>query len=490
MANNIPYFFQNSGASYNEVTNTNFQLGIFDIDDIRLTSSQINTLHNQDKTIFSYVSVGEAVTYRDYWQENGWDRNPPDLLLSKNPNWDSYNVKFWDPKWQEIVIEQVERIAKAGYDGMYMDVVDVYTVDAVKDAYHGSSSARQEMIDFVKILSAHAKAIDPDFKLIANNAQDLLTDVSYLKAIDGVGNESLYYSSNNNRVNWTEGNLDLLEHAMNAGKLILDIDYPTSDAAQESFIKMAVEDGVIPFIGNRSLNGEIDSTNYKINDILSDDWLKLLDDDGSPTPTPTPNPNPNPNPTPGNTMNGTERADNLIGMAANNKMDGKGENDTLNGGNGNDTLQGGAGNDKLLGAAGNDSVLGGAGHDSLYGGAGNDQLYGNKENDMLYGEAGNDILQGGEGNDVLRGGAGSDQLYGNQGNDVFNFSRGSGKDMVFDFQDGDKLAISSSIYHNAKEVLSHTSYSGNKAVIDLGSGDNVTLVGITEHLSASDISIV
>lgn len=483
MANNIPYFFQNSGASYNSVANTNFQLGIFDIDDIRLTPSQINTLHNQDKTIFSYVSVGEAVTYRDYWEENGWDKNPPDLLLSKNPNWDSYNVKFWDPKWQEIVIEQVERIAKAGYDGMYMDVVDVYTVDAVKDAYHGSSSARQEMIDFVKILSAHAKAISPDFKLIANNAQDLLIDASYLKAIDGVGNESLYYSGNNSRVNWTEGNLNLLELAMDAGKLILDIDYPTSDAAQESFIKMAVEDGVIPFIGNRSLNGIIDSTNYKINDILSDDWLELLDDDGSPTPAPTPNP------APGSMINGTQRADNLIGTATNNRMDGKGGNDTVNGGNGNDTLQGGSGNDKLLGASGNDSVLGGVGKDSLYGGVGNDMLYGNEENDMLYGEAGNDILQGGAGNDVLRGGAGNDMLYGNQGNDVFNFSRGNGKDVVYDFQYGDKLAVSSSVYHTTKEVLDHTSYSGTKAVIDFGLGDNVTIVGITGHLTASDISI-
>lgn len=453
MATTIPYLFQNRDASYNSVAKANFQLGIFDIEDIRLTSTQMGNLHNQGKTLFSYVSIAEAAPYRPYWQENGWDTNPPGLLIAKNPNWNSYPVKYWEPEWQKIVIDQAEHIVKAGYDGMYMDVVDTYMLAVVENAYDGPTSVRQEMIDFVKTLSAHNKALNPDFKVIANNAQDLLTDTSYLKAIDGVGNEDLYYSIDNTRVTWTEGNLKLLQHAIDAGKLVLDIDYPTTDAAQQSFITMAIEDGIIPFIGNLSLNGTIDATNYNINDLLPADWIKLLDGPNLP-------------------INGTAQADTLRGTVANNKIHGLDGNDRMNGNGGNDTMQGGLGTD------------------TLYGGVGNDRLYGDADIDLLYGEAGNDTLIGGGGNDSLRGGAGNDHLYGSQGNDRFIFYRGSAHDVIRDFQDGDIIAISQSIYSTSKQVLAHTSYSGNKALIDLGAGDNVTLVGIADHLTASDISII
>ena len=77
----------------------------------------------------------------------------------------------------------------------------------------------------------------------------------------------------------------------------------------------------------------------------------------------------------------------------------------------------------VLGNAGNDSILGNAGDDYIDGGAGNDKLFGSA------------------GNDTLTGGAGNDSLWGNAGNDTFIYANGTGKDVIYGFEDGDLLQI-------------------------------------------------
>ncbi len=110
----------------------------------------------------------------------------------------------------------------------------------------------------------------------------------------------------------------------------------------------------------------------------------------------------------------TENADYIDGTAGNDSINGVGGNDQINGQGGNDTLDGGAGNDVLMGDAGDDTLLGSEGNDTLAGGSGND------------------MLDGGAGNDVLYGGRWSDN-YSSNGNDTYLFGRGSGQDIVIDY---------------------------------------------------------
>jgi Ca2+-binding RTX toxin-like protein len=186
----------------------------------------------------------------------------------------------------------------------------------------------------------------------------------------------------------------------------------------------------------------------------------------------------------GRSLIGTSGADTLVGSTG---------ADTLSGGLGNDRLDGGAGNDRLDGGGGADVLIGGGGADSLIGGAGVDtahygaaaagvgldmlsptwsgaygealgdsfsfvewvegsgyadvilatadanRLVGNAGNDWLDGRGGNDILLGGDGADTLIGGSGNDNLNGQAGNDVFDFSAGSGRDVVTGFAAGSGL---------------------------------------------------
>ena len=116
----------------------------------------------------------------------------------------------------------------------------------------------------------------------------------------------------------------------------------------------------------------------------------------------------------------------------------------LNGGDGIDTLNGGDAFDSLNGGAGDDLLNGGDGNDVLLGGTGSDDLVGGNGNDRLDGSQGNDVLDGGVGNDTYIGGVGADQ---------FVLRAGFGRDLLFDFEDGqDQIIIDSSLAINFADL--------------------------------------
>jgi peptidoglycan/xylan/chitin deacetylase (PgdA/CDA1 family) len=152
------------------------------------------------------------------------------------------------------------------------------------------------------------------------------------------------------------------------------------------------------------------------------------------------------------TINGTTRADVLIGTAVDDTIRGNGGNDTLIGGLGNDLLNGGSGSDTAsyedvlspvtvnlaIGTAQNtggggfdtlisiENLMGGSGNDYLTGNASNNVLAGGSGDDTLDGGAGNDSLVGGVGNDILIGGAGRDTLDGGTGTDTASYATTAG----------------------------------------------------------------
>src|SRR5690348_6621856 len=153
------------------------------------------------------------------------------------------------------------------------------------------------------------------------------------------------------------------------------------------------------------------------------------------------------------------------------------------GNGGNDTIFGNDGTDILFGGKGNDTLVGNDGFNLLFGEKGNDTLIGGQHGNFLDGGDGKDLLVGGNGDDILAGGAGNDTLFGGHGVDTFVFASGGGRDVVMDFGDGDILQIQRNInglhVADADDLLSriHDDHQGN-AVIDLGHGDSVTLMGI------------
>jgi len=116
-------------------------------------------------------------------------------------------------------------------------------------------------------------------------------------------------------------------------------------------------------------------------------------------------------------------------------------------------------------------------------------------NDMIGGSAGADILNGYAGNDTLSGLAGNDTLTGGVGADTFVFAANQGGDFITDFStsQGDHIGIAAGTngINGVAQVFAHlhADASGN-ALLDLGDGNTVTLLGIpVASLHTSDFVI-
>jgi Ca2+-binding RTX toxin-like protein len=221
--------------------------------------------------------------------------------------------------------------------------------------------------------------------------------------------------------------------------------------------------------------------------------------------------------------------ENVIGSAFNDRLDGTNTANDLNGGAGADSVYAYAGDDTLTGGAGNDLLDAGAdidtvsyagaagaitvflwgsqasgadGADTLYnfekviGSAFNDRLDGTNSNDGLMGGAGNDSLNGYGGVDTLEGGAGNDVLNGGTGADSYVFASASGLDTIqgFAVAEADKIQLASNLNGSgittAAQALAATSYASGNAIVDLGAGNSVTLVGVAPGgLSAGDFVV-
>jgi cysteinyl-tRNA synthetase len=78
------------------------------------------------RKVIAYLSIGEAEDYRYYWQ-NGWGEGDPSFIHEENPGWPgNFKVEYWDPRWQAIIFGYLRMIVKAGFDGVYLDIIDAY----------------------------------------------------------------------------------------------------------------------------------------------------------------------------------------------------------------------------------------------------------------------------------------------------------------------------------------------------------------------------
>jgi Ca2+-binding RTX toxin-like protein len=117
--------------------------------------------------------------------------------------------------------------------------------------------------------------------------------------------------------------------------------------------------------------------------------------------------------------------------------------------------------------------------DSLYGVSIDAIVVGNPGHpNHLRGTAGNDFLDGGSSHDTLTGKGGDDLLVGGLGDDTFVFRQGSGHDVIADFGDNDSINLADYTRHGVG-VKWHDITGGT--LIELSTGDTITLLGVSSH---------
>ena len=142
------------------------------------------------RVMLAYFSIGEAESYRYYWQDS-WAKNRPEWLEPENPDWPgNYRVQYWHPEWRAILYGSpnayLDRILDAGFDGVYIDGVDKF-----EQWKRRRPTAVADMVDLVGAIAAHARSLRKDFLIVPQNGDGLLGQPKFLRTIDGFAREDL-----------------------------------------------------------------------------------------------------------------------------------------------------------------------------------------------------------------------------------------------------------------------------------------------------------
>lgn len=131
-----PELFDNKQAFLNALQATNYDLFVLDLffNGVALTAEDVASLKTKanggSRLVICYMSIGEAEDYRYYWQAD-WNQNRPSWLEAENPDWPgNFKVRYWEQGWQDIIFgndaSYLARIVNAGFDGVYLDIIDAF----------------------------------------------------------------------------------------------------------------------------------------------------------------------------------------------------------------------------------------------------------------------------------------------------------------------------------------------------------------------------
>jgi cysteinyl-tRNA synthetase, unknown class len=249
------------------------------------------------RVVLAYLSIGEAETYRYYWHpaweaadpapkassgnpsantaaNSATNANPslnaarqpaaprpsltPPWLGDQNKRWKT-NVlaRFWYPEWQAIIFRgegsYLDRIINAGFDGIYLDRVDVY-----QEFEKEKPNARDEMIDFVLAIAERARSIKPGFLVVPQNAEELLEEEEYRAVIDGIAKEDLLFGDGRSKYPNSQKRIETgvrqLERMTDEGKPVFVVEYIDKPEDIVSARKQIEGYGFIPHFANRGLD--------------------------------------------------------------------------------------------------------------------------------------------------------------------------------------------------------------------------------------------
>ena len=249
------------------------------------SAEDIQTIKDSGKIVLSYLSIGEAEDYRFYFSSSWIQRKSgapcrkartakaPVWLDSPNREWcGNYKTRFWNRRWQRIIFGRregaaksyLDRIIDAGFDGVYLDIIDGYEYWLEKPAAQRRRSAAQDMANFVIAIANYARVSrgKSGFIVVPQNGAGILGELSaskrasYLAAIDGIGAEDTFYFGDRDEDNALspQSALENLREFRAAGKVVLAIDYLTASDKITDFVSRACAEGFIPQVSVRALD--------------------------------------------------------------------------------------------------------------------------------------------------------------------------------------------------------------------------------------------
>ncbi|MGR5142107.1 endo alpha-1,4 polygalactosaminidase [Photobacterium sp. DNB23_23_1] len=209
-----------------------------------ITDKQIKTLQKAETQVFAYLSVGE-------YDGEALPKSLTGLSPLINPNWSSHVMDLSATAWQEYLTNQASTLTGRGFDGIFLDTLDSYTLFASSpDETSKQQTALANTLD-----ALHALPAKP--LLIFNRGFEILDQIRFKPY--ALAAESMYNSYDpladsyqlvpESDRQWLTGKL---EEVKKAGVEAIVIDYlPASNRdAQKRAAKRLINEGFTPYISD------------------------------------------------------------------------------------------------------------------------------------------------------------------------------------------------------------------------------------------------
>lgn len=150
-------------------------------------------------TLLAYFSIGEFEDYRFYAPEVR--ERSPEIIGPENPDWPgNRKVQYWDDKWWEYALRPyLDKIIAAGFDGVYLDIIDAYWFWGEQEQDVRTYADR--MCSLVLKIKSYGSRHAGRFLVVPQNGLGILRDASpglakrYAEAMYGFGLESLFFNT-------------------------------------------------------------------------------------------------------------------------------------------------------------------------------------------------------------------------------------------------------------------------------------------------------
>ena len=245
-----------------EIAESDFDLAVVDLardgSDDYFARSEIEAVKKTGKFILAYFEIGAIEFYRPEY-----NNVPDDLTARYVKGWTNEKyVKFWDERWWPIVKGRLDQALRAGFDGAYLDMITTY--EEIAETEIQKEDLANKMVDLIVKISKYAKDKNPNFKIVPQNSPELYTwsywqakpNTKYINAIDGLGIESVFYLPHDKPANkeWCKENRQNALAIKKAGKIVLAVDYCSSDECKTLAYEKERTIGFIPYVSILDLN--------------------------------------------------------------------------------------------------------------------------------------------------------------------------------------------------------------------------------------------
>ena len=272
------------------VTAADAQLAVMDYSadggaDGEFTAQQIAAVKASGKVVLAYLSIGEAESYRFYWN-NAWTTkkgrlttSAPAWLAKQDPDWPgNFKIRYWMPEWQQIIFgndtdgaqkSYLDRIIDAGFDGVYLDIIDAFEYfgpDSGKNPERPTAAA--DMAAFVEAIADYARTTrgQNGFIVVPQNGANIVDEISsqqesdYFAAIDAIGAEDTFFygpKAMNNAWNPQHYTIQCLTQFSDNARPVLAIEYVNQLSKEKRFKTAAETRDWLPLVSVRALDRTI-----------------------------------------------------------------------------------------------------------------------------------------------------------------------------------------------------------------------------------------